>query len=402
MTTTASSSSNLPDKDQIRVHIRRDGSIERQRFNGRVWRQLCKYDGGEECQAFVAYRSLCVGHYHQTSGITVNESKRRQLIQQSAAAAASSKATTTTTTTTTATATMIPSKLRYSIETPLSLGLKIPPVQSILPNTSTTNIDESAATSDSNQACSSASSLDSHLDDYVLSQKPISITGSRLTDEQMDRLDQFLQRFNVHYSDEIDEKTTHLITDDTTIPFVCALSSKVVHALARHLTVLSIRWIDECLRCDKLLLDELSLQFEIRGDLTCSTMYHGGMQRSRLITRRHSLFSKHIFMLKCSGVQNLMDNQELRTLITLCGGHTCSSLRTDQVTRWTAQGKMIVVLCEQTYVQERQDKYWKCVELGIRFCSPEFIIESIAQYQVQDYAIYEEEPQQDDEVNDEE
>jgi len=193
------------------------------------------------------------------------------------------------------------------------------------------------------------------------------------------------------------KKTTHLITDDTTIPFICALSSKVVHALARHLTVLSIRWIDECLRCDKLLLDELALQFEIRGDLTCSTMYHGGMQRSRLITRRHSLFSKHIFMLKCSGVQNLMDNQELRTLITLCGGHTCSSLRTDQVTRWTAQGKMIVVLCEQSYVQERQDKYWKCVELGIRFCSPEFVIESIAQYQVQDYAIYEEEPKQDDE-----
>ena len=59
---------------------------------------------------------------------------------------------------------------------------------------------------------------------------------------------------------------------------------------------------------------------------------------------------------------------------------------------------MIVVLCEQSYVQERQDKYWKCVELGIRFCSPEFIIESIAQYQVQDYAIYEEEPQQEDQA----
>ena len=120
-----------------------------------------------------------------------------------------------------------------------------------------------------------------------------------------DRLDQFLQRFNVHYSDEIDEKTTHLITDDSTIPFVCALSSKVVHALARHLTVLSIRWIDECLRCDKLILDESALQFEIRGDLTCSTMFHGGMQRSRMITRRHSLFAKHIFMLKCAGVQNV-------------------------------------------------------------------------------------------------
>ncbi|CAF3481155.1 unnamed protein product [Rotaria sp. Silwood2] len=194
MTTTASTSSNLPDKDQIHAHVRRD-----------------------ECQTFVAYRSLCVGHYHQTSGITVNESKRRQLIQQSATAVASSKAT------------MIPSKIQ-SIETPLTLGLKtrlatknsitefinickqtivvnilynssqynnsnkrrksdewillrrcrydstqnIPPVQSILLNTSTT-IDESTATSDSNQACSSASSIDNHADDYIFAQKSISI-----------------------------------------------------------------------------------------------------------------------------------------------------------------------------------------------------------------------------------
>ncbi|CAF2559341.1 unnamed protein product [Rotaria sp. Silwood2] len=93
------------------------------------------------------------------------------------------------------------------------LTQNIPPIQSILVNTSTT-IDESTATSD-------------------------------------DRLDQFLQRFNIHYSDEIDKNTTHLITDNTTSPFVCAFSSKVVHALARHLTVLSIRWIDECLHIVK-------------------------------------------------------------------------------------------------------------------------------------------------------
>ncbi|CAF4534294.1 unnamed protein product, partial [Rotaria sp. Silwood2] len=90
MTTTASTSSNLPDKDQIRVHVQRDGLIERQRFNTRVWRQL------------------------------------------------------------------------------------LPPVQSILLNTSTT-IDESTATSDSNQAWSSARSIDSHADDYILAQKSISI-----------------------------------------------------------------------------------------------------------------------------------------------------------------------------------------------------------------------------------
>ncbi|CAF2875604.1 unnamed protein product [Rotaria sp. Silwood2] len=120
------------------------------------------------------------------------------------------------------------------------LIILVPPVQSILSHTST-------ATFDSNQACSSASSIDSHADDYILPQKSIFITASHLTDEQIDHLDQFLQHFNIHYSDEIDEQTTHLITDDTTIPFVCALSSKVVHALARHLIVLLIRWIDECL-----------------------------------------------------------------------------------------------------------------------------------------------------------
>ncbi|CAF2971045.1 unnamed protein product, partial [Rotaria sp. Silwood2] len=105
----------------------------------------------------------------------------------------------------------------------------------------------------------------------------------------------------------------------------------------------------------------MSSHCEIRGDSICSTMYHGGLQRSRLIQRRHSLCSKRILMIKCNGVQNnfgkkyyyvlliaLMDNQELRT---------------DQITRWIAQSKMIVFLCEQSYVQERQDKYWKCVEL---------------------------------------
>ncbi|CAF4725115.1 unnamed protein product, partial [Rotaria sp. Silwood2] len=47
----------------------------------------------------------------------------------------------------------------------------------------------------------------------------------------------------------------------------------------------------------------MSSHCEIRGDLTCSTMYHGGLQRSRLIQRRHSLFSKRIFMLKYNGVK---------------------------------------------------------------------------------------------------
>ncbi|CAF2568269.1 unnamed protein product [Rotaria sp. Silwood2] len=61
----------------------------------------------------------------------------------------------------------------------------------------------------------------------------------------------------------------------------------------------------------------MSSHCEIRGDLTCSTMYHGGMQRSRLIPRRHLLFSKHIFMLKCNGVQNRNKSYiETNTLIS--------------------------------------------------------------------------------------
>ncbi|CAF4772926.1 unnamed protein product, partial [Rotaria sp. Silwood2] len=91
MTTTASTSSDLPDKDQIHVHVRRDDLIERQRFN--------------------ALKSLCLTLSSNNRYNSVNESKRRQLIQQSATAVASLKAT------------MIPSKIQ-SIETPLTVGLK--------------------------------------------------------------------------------------------------------------------------------------------------------------------------------------------------------------------------------------------------------------------------------------
>ncbi|CAF4652752.1 unnamed protein product, partial [Rotaria magnacalcarata] len=38
-----------------------------------------------------------------------------------------------------------------------------------------------------NQACSSASSTDIHVDDYASAQKSIAIAASRLTDEQMVR-----------------------------------------------------------------------------------------------------------------------------------------------------------------------------------------------------------------------
>ncbi|CAF3220559.1 unnamed protein product, partial [Rotaria sp. Silwood2] len=108
----------------------------------------------------------------------------------------------------------------------------------------------------------------------------------------------------------------------------------------------------------------MSSHCEIRGDSICSTMYHGGLQRSRLIQRRHSLCSKRILMIKCNGVQNvniILNNFFLRR--KKCTLMDNQELRTDQVTRWTAQSKMIVFLCEQSYVQERQDKYWKCVEL---------------------------------------
>ncbi|CAF4773575.1 unnamed protein product, partial [Rotaria socialis] len=99
------------------------------------------------------------------------------------------------------------------------------------------------------------------------------------------RLKKFCSRFNIKLSNVIDEYTTHLITAEEDETLVCPLSKKVIQAVARHMYILTYRWIDTCLTMNKIINEKI---FEIQGDSTLSSN-HNGMQRSRQSNLAHNL-----------------------------------------------------------------------------------------------------------------
>lgn len=99
----------------------------------------------------------------------------------------------------------------------------------------------------------------------------------------------------------IDDRTTHLIIGNEEKPLLCPLTIKVFQAIARHLFVVSFRWVSECLKQNQM-IDESA--FEMRGDLPFGS-YHDGMRHSR--TSKHlNLFETCQFFIFCDGCQDKM------------------------------------------------------------------------------------------------
>jgi hypothetical protein len=99
----------------------------------------------------------------------------------------------------------------------------------------------------------------------------------------------------------VDDRTTHLIIGNEEKPLLCPITIKVFQSIARHLYVLSYRWIIECLKQNDI-IDEVS--FEIRGDSPFGE-YHDGMRNSRL-SKQIYLFENCQFFILCNGCQDKM------------------------------------------------------------------------------------------------
>ncbi len=94
------------------------------------------------------------------------------------------------------------------------------------------------------------------------------------------RLKDFCLKFQIELSNVVDENTTHLITDEEEgETLVCPLSKKVIQAVARHMYIVTYRWIDACLRLNQIINEK---PFEIQGDLTLSSDHHGLLRNSLL------------------------------------------------------------------------------------------------------------------------
>ena len=97
------------------------------------------------------------------------------------------------------------------------------------------------------------------------------------------RLREFCSRFNIEFRQMVDEHTTHLITDEEEgETLVCPLSKKVIQAVARHMYIVTYRWIDTCLKSNEIVYEK---PFEIQGDLTLSSDHHGLSSLSLVLIR---------------------------------------------------------------------------------------------------------------------
>jgi hypothetical protein len=92
-----------------------------------------------------------------------------------------------------------------------------------------------------------------------------------------------------------------LIVGNEEKTLLCPLTIKVFQAIARHLFVLTYRWIIECIKQNQIIDETL---FEIRGDIPFGE-YHDGMRHSRL-SKHINLFQNCQFFILCEGCQEKM------------------------------------------------------------------------------------------------
>ncbi|CAF3606903.1 unnamed protein product, partial [Rotaria sp. Silwood2] len=103
------------------------------------------------------------------------------------------------------------------------------------------------------------------------------LTTSSLDENQKSQFRLFISRFGVSTSSTVDSSATHIIVNEN-FPLVCPLTGKIIQGIARHLFIVSYRWLNECLS-QETIVDERP--YEIRG-YTSLGSDHGGMRRSRL------------------------------------------------------------------------------------------------------------------------
>lgn len=180
------------------------------------------------------------------------------------------------------------------------------------------------------------------------------------------RLKEFCSKFHIEFCNNVNEHTTHLITDeDDDHTLVCSLSKKVIQAIARHMYIVTYRWIDDCLKLGQIINEKT---YEIQGDLTLASDHH----------------ENYWIMLKCEGCQNMLNNNELAELIQLSGGKYMTD---SHFSRWQP-GIHRIVLCEREYLIHRREMYEKCVQSGIHFLTPEWFLETLVQYRIQPFQEY--------------
>lgn len=161
---------------------------------------------------------------------------------------------------------------------------------------------------------------------------------------------------------------------------VCPLTGKIIQGIARHLFIVSHRWLNECIT-ENGLVDERP--YEIRGD-TSLGYDHGGMRRSRLTPS--FLLEKYSICLRCtaSDCAPLQTVEQVEELIELCGGRLVRNF--SEIKSIDQQRQMILVFGINGIVggeNKRQQILNRCQQFNVRCVNIHWLLISIAKFEIQ-------------------
>ncbi|CAF4812205.1 unnamed protein product, partial [Rotaria sp. Silwood1] len=167
----------------------------------------------------------------------------------------------------------------------------------------------------------------------------VSIATIYLQDEQWHQLELFIKHFSLYVSLSnnlnVTSSTTHLLVDDSSHPFQCNFSKKIFQAVARHIFIVSIRWIEKFLLQNEI-IDETP--YKIHGDETMKTMH------LTCYTSINTLFSSSIlFAIDCTSFQRVLTRNDLIELVILSNAKLFDP---EQQKSIEIQSKLLLVLVD--------------------------------------------------------
>ena len=175
--------------------------------------------------------------------------------------------------------------------------------------------------------------------------------------------------------------TTHLLIDDTENHLHCTITKKIVQAAARrHLFMISIRWINECLQY-KAFVDEHPYEIKSDTHTTLRLSRQDFQSTSKYLFDSNALNTIYGFAIECRQCQGSINRHELIELIELSGGKFYEHDRVID---------LLVVLCDinEKNLDKIKDKYRHETVSSIKYVTSDFLLKSIIKFEIQDIDKY--------------
>ncbi len=175
----------------------------------------------------------------------------------------------------------------------------------------------------------------------------------------------------------VNDSTTHLLVDDSENYSHCTITKKIVQAaVRRHIFIISVRWISECLHANTF-VDEHP--YEILSDSHTTLR----LSKQNFENNNQYLFkSIYGFAIECRQCQGSINRNELIELIELTGAkiYEEDDNKID----------MLIVLCDanEKNLNKIKEKYLQAPATNIKYVTSDFLLKSIIKFEIQDIEKY--------------